>query len=208
MLVAGLDEVGRGSLAGPLLVTAAMFNIDDEWIPEQATPIPGVRDSKKFTSRDKRTEVAARIRASTLLVGESSAWISAAEINERGMGWALRTAFLLAAGGLNPVPDLLLVDGTVAVKGWAGNQRCTPKADGLWWPVSAASVLAKVARDEFMIALDSEHPGYGFSTNVGYGTTQHTEALRQMGPTPHHRTDFIRTVMASVGRQLPDELGI
>lgn len=204
MLVAGMDEVGRGSIAGPLLVVAAMFEVaswewdgnangfgPSFWTPKTPCPVAGVKDSKMFSSRARREAVSTAILAEPTLKGHGRGVVSSVDISGRGMGWALRVAFLRALKSLPTVPDLVLIDGEVPARGWEGKQFCRPKADVHWWPVSAASVLAKVERDNWMVALDKIYPGYGWDSNSGYGTPSHSAAIQAKGTTPIHRLGFI-----------------
>lgn len=198
MIVAGLDEVGRGALAGPLTVCAASFQIEGPWRDgREATvcPILGVKDSKAFTSHAARQQVAARLEQHVALVDHQYAQIEATAINVHGMAWALRTAFERAVNALTPAPDLVLVDGNAGISGWSGPQQHKPKGDSLWWPVSAASVLAKVYRDDLMDLLDDEFPAYGWKSNKGYGTAAHIAALQQHGASALHRTQFVATAL-------------
>lgn len=208
VLVAGMDEVGRGSIAGPLLVVAAMFNVDD-WAWDTSTrmkpsvpcPVPGVKDSKAFTSRTKREAVAEAIAAEKTLAGRGRGIVTSVDITKFGMAWAMANAFNRALASLPTKPDLVLVDGEVPVKGWSGKQFCMPKADVRWWPVSAASVLAKVERDNWMVALDRVYPGYGWEQNAGYGTPAHYDAIREHGITPVHRHSFVKSGLKSHGAE-------
>lgn len=188
MIVAGLDEVGRGSIAGPLLVVAAAFEIE-AW--ECSCPIPGVKDSKAFSSRGARSKVFDLVEAYSSFKGKGRGAVSSSDITTWGMGKALNVAFLRATETLPCVPDLLLVDGSTLVSGWPGVQTCRLKADVVWWPVSAASILAKVERDHWMMELSKTYPGYGLEQNMGYGTPAHFDAIRRLGITPVHRSNFI-----------------
>lgn len=204
MLVAGMDEVGRGSIAGPLLVVAAAFEVSswewneisphpEKWTPKIPCPVKGVKDSKAFSSRERRAEVSMALHREPSLKGIGRGVVSSVDITGRGMAWALRVAFLRALKSLPNIPDLVLVDGDVPARGWDGPQFCRPKADVYWWPVSAASVLAKVERDNWMVFLDRIYPGYGWDRNAGYGSPKHQSAIREKGTTPIHRLNFIHT---------------
>lgn len=209
MIVAGLDEVGRGSIAGPLLVVAAAFEIP-EWrwanadsrsyrTAETPCPTSGVKDSKAYSSRKRREDSAAAIETGEAFVGRGQGIVTSYDLTVRGMSWALQAAFARALTSLPIVPDLVLVDGDIHIPSWSGTQHCRPKADVHWWPVSAASVLAKVARDRWMETLDGSYPGYGWAVNAGYGTKDHFSAIRKNGITPVHRFNFIRS-------RIPDSL--
>jgi ribonuclease HII len=198
-VVVGLDECGYGSLSGPLVIGAAAFNLVDGWRDDLPCPIPGgIKDSKAYTSERAR-EVAALCasRAPSFLTKQLGV-VTAQEINEHGVTWGLKTGFLRA---LHPIElmlgriDLCLVDGLRPME-WDGEQKCLPKADSLWWPVSAASVFAKVWRDLEMTVLAKEYPHYGFERNKGYGAPFHLEALRTHGPCPQHRTQYVKTALS------------
>lgn len=183
-----------------------MFEVD-QWAWETSTrlkpsvpcPVPGVKDSKAFTSRPRREAVAEAISAEKSLSGHGRGIVTSVDITKFGMAWAIASAFNRALASLPTIPDLVLVDGEVPVKGWKGKQFCTPKADVRWWPVSAASVLAKVERDKWMVALDRVYPGYGWEQNAGYGTPAHYDAIRERGITPVHRTSFVKSGLKSHG---------
>jgi ribonuclease HII len=198
MIVAGVDEVGRGSIAGPLLVVCAAFEVS-AWSASEPVPcpVPGVKDSKAFKNRSSRESVSTAILKESTFRGRGRGIISSADITARGMTWALRSAFLRAVQTLPAVPDLLLVDGNSKVEGWAGEQIWGPKGDSRWWPVSAASVLAKVERDGWMDAQDTIYPGYGFIRHSGYGTPEHFSAIATLGITPIHRANFVRSYFKS-----------
>jgi ribonuclease HII len=201
-VVVGVDEVGRGALAGALVVGAAAFRIKGEWNPSSTCPVPDVRDSKAYkdsagkSAARKREDAAQGLLTYPGLVAAGAGVITVEEINEWGVTESMRVAILRAIGGLGSVvPDLVLLDGYEKVDGWKGAQKSTPKADALWWPVSAASVLAKVFRDRQMETLHPQYPVYGWVRNRGYGTPEHVAALQKHGPSPHHRTTFIRSAM-------------
>jgi ribonuclease HII len=178
--VAGVDEVGRGALFGPVVAGAVILGPDFD--PS------GVDDSKRLTSRRREIQ-AQRIRR------EARAWAlgeaSAAEIDRHGIVAATRMAMHRAVGSLAVAPDLLLIDGT-EVPGFLVSQRALVKGDATSISIAAASILAKVARDQMLREWDLRHPGYGLARNVGYGTSEHLAALRRLGPTPLHRRSFGR----------------
>lgn len=207
MIVAGVDEVGRGSVAGPLLVVAAAFEVDtwkwdgdkngantENWLPRTPCPVPKVKDSKLYSSRRVREQAEALIIMEPSFRGRGRGAVSSIDITRYGMSWAWRRACEGALRTLPLVPDLVLMDGDVLI-GWTGRQYARPKADRWWWPVSAASVLAKTERDRWMVALDQHYPGYGFTDNSGYGTPAHRHALRALGTTPVHRLHFVRSML-------------
>lgn len=177
--VAGVDEVGRGPLAGPLVAAAVIFD-GQPWIPM-------LDDSKKIDEalREALYEVVrARALAAAVTVVEVD------ELNVSNLHKASLEAMHRALRGLRVPPDMVLVDGCHAVPGLACEQRAIVKGDALSVSIAAASVIAKVTRDRIMRALDVRWPGYGFAHNKGYGTTEHLEALARLGPTPVHRTRF------------------
>lgn len=176
--VAGVDEVGRGPLAGP--VTAAAVILNPGSIPD------GIRDSKELT-RPQREDLAAEIAACAEV---SVAHASVAEIDEINILHASMLAMRRAIEGLSQPPDHVLVDGNRLPDGLA--QPATPivGGDGLSLSIAAASIMAKVARDRIMVDLAQHFPGYGWETNVGYTTKEHVSALKLLGVTPHHRRSF------------------
>lgn len=184
-LIAGLDEVGMGCLAGPVLVCVTAF-------PEDEPKIGGVRDSKScpITLRKRLIRI---IYERATFVGWGFA--SAETINRVGISEAWQRSALMA---LEKAPALkqLVVDGDRSVTNYAGKQTVLPKADATHWQVSAASIVAKVLRDSHMRYLDQFYPGYGFDTNAGYGTPIHRNKLKESGPTPIHREKWIRKTMA------------
>lgn len=202
-LICGVDEVGRGALAGPLVAVAALFRQELDAPPvsrlhqleTDKSPILGVDDSKNLTPK-KRREVFHRILRSSQIVDFGIGEVSVAEINEVGIDWANAWAFQRAMQDLDGyVPHFTLVDGTSPIMGWDfKSQRNEPKADGKWWPVGAASILAKVIRDSFMAELSQDHPYYGWEKNAGYGSEEHRCGLIDFGATPLHREKFIRNI--------------
>ena len=177
MVSVGIDEVGRGSWAGPLVAGAVILGGD----------IQGLRDSKQL-SRLQREDVAAAIRTSNALCGLG--WVSADEIDDLGLTKSVRLAYIRALQQLGVEPDEIIIDGNFNYLPHMPQARAIIRADSLVPAVSAASVLAKVARDRFMIEIARVHPGYGFERHVGYGTAQHRTALRRLGVSPQHRQSF------------------
>lgn len=177
-LLAGVDEVGRGAFAGPMVAAAVI-------LPEH-DGIDGLDDSKKLTHQ-QRVDLAHRIRERAVCFNVIS--VEPVEIDLRGLHrsnlWALREALC----GLSPQPEHAIVDGYVLAP-MPFPHEAVPKADHLSRTVAAASILAKVSRDQVMLELDEIYPGYGFATNVGYGTSEHRAALDSLGPSPVHRRTF------------------
>ena len=176
--VAGVDEVGRGPLAGP--VTAAAVILDP------ARPIQGLRDSKKLSEKS-RNLLADEVRRYALAWSIQHA--SVAEIDELNILHASMLAMQRAVEALNVVPGLALIDGNRAPD-VACVARPIVKGDDRVACISAASVIAKVARDELMIEMAEAWPGYGFEQHKGYGTALHRRKLQELGVTPEHRRSF------------------
>jgi ribonuclease HII len=174
----GVDEAGRGPLAGPVVAAAVILD------PRRR--IRGLRDSKQMTPR-QRDEVAGAIRATALAwaIGEASV----EEIDRLNILQATFLAMRRAVEALQPAADYALIDGNL-VPPLAVPARALVGGDALEPAISAASILAKTHRDALMIALDARHPGYGFADHVGYGTPQHLERLRALGPCVLHRRSF------------------
>ncbi|NOE20607.1 ribonuclease HII [Ruegeria atlantica] len=176
--IAGVDEVGRGPLAGP--VVAAAVILSPQAIPE------GLNDSKKLTAR-RRAALDAEIRHSAeFAVAEASV----AEIDEINILRASHLAMLRAVEALTPAPDFLLIDGNMIPCGLKIPSQAVVKGDARSVSIAAASILAKNWRDQVMVDLAQQHPGYGWETNAGYPSKQHKEALQNLGVTPHHRRSF------------------
>jgi ribonuclease HII len=175
--VIGVDEVGRGSVAGPLTVAAVALPLEP--------PILGLNDSKKL-SPAKREELALKIEEVALAIGVSH--IEAPIIDRIGMAAALRAAMAQAIESCGLAPDLVLIDGNpmrVHPK-----ERCIVKGDASVACIAAASIVAKVRRDTLMVASESEFPGYGFASNKGYASADHIAAIRERGLSPLHRATF------------------
>lgn len=177
-VVAGVDEVGRGPLCGP--VTAAAVVLDPDNIP------PGLNDSKKLTEK-KRLILSEEIMASADCC---IAHASVEEIDEINILRAAHLAMERAVAGLKRPADYALIDGNMIPKGLHIPAESVVKGDGRSVSIAAASIIAKVERDRIMSDLAAEFPGYGWEKNAGYGTKQHLEALRTLGVTPHHRRSF------------------
>ncbi len=176
--VAGVDEVGRGPLAGPVTAAAVILNPDD--IP------PGLNDSKKLTAKRREVlfdEIMTRARVSV-------AHASVAEIDEFNILRAAHLAMQRAVAGLSPQPDHLLIDGNMIPRGLTISAEAIVKGDGRAVSIAAASIVAKVTRDRIMVDLAQQHPGYGWERNAGYPSKSHISALQSLGVTPHHRRSF------------------
>ena len=178
-VVAGLDEVGRGAWAGPLLVGAAVTDLSE--------PPAGLADSKVLSAA-RRESVAAEL--ATWAVGIGYGQASPEEIDELGMTEALRRASVRALEALPCRPDVVIVDGKHDFLGAPWSVRCQVKADAVSVSVAAASVAAKVRRDALMAELGAGHPDFAFADNAGYPAPAHREALDRLGPTPYHRMSW------------------
>jgi ribonuclease HII len=177
-MIVGIDEVGRGAWAGPLCVAAAAIGHEE---------FPGLTDSKKLSIK-KRTFFDADIKRRAPLVGIG--WVSARDIDRIGMSQALKLAAKRAFVQIDcPEVSQIIIDGTIML---LDDPRAVTmkQADLLVPSVSAASVIAKVARDDYMASLAELFPGYGFEKHVGYGTSMHMAALSEKGATPIHRMSF------------------
>ncbi|WP_299027156.1 ribonuclease HII [uncultured Sulfitobacter sp.] len=176
--IAGIDEVGRGPLAGP--VTAAAVVLDPERIPE------GLNDSKKL-SHKKREALYSQIME---VADVSIAHASVEEIEEHNILRASHIAMVRAVEGLKVPPDYCLIDGNMIPRGMTLRAETIIKGDARSVSISAASIMAKICRDYVMLSLAQQHPGYGWETNMGYGSKSHISALQKLGVTPHHRRLF------------------
>ena len=178
--VCGVDEAGRGPLAGPVCAAACILPVGLE--------IPGLDDSKKL-SPQKREELYDVIVESALSYG--IAFASVEEIEALNILNATFLAMNRAIEQLSPQPALALIDGN-RNSGIRIPSRCVVKGDSLCADIAAASVLAKVTRDRYMLAMAEEYPQYGFEKHKGYGTALHYSALRSYGPCPIHRPSFLK----------------
>jgi ribonuclease HII len=188
-LTAGVDEVGRGPLAGPVMAAAVIL--------DPAQPIAGLKDSKRLNEK-RRNALAAEIRERALAWSLGRAEV--AEIDELNILRASHLAMQRAVTGLATAPELVFVDGNLA-PALAVPVVALVGGDDLMAAISAAAILAKVARDEEMTALAETFPGYGLEQHKGYGTAAHLEALAALGPTPLHRRSFA-PVRASLGEDV------
>lgn len=186
---AGVDEVGRGCLFGPVFAAAVVL------APEAIAPLQaaGLTDSKKLTARQ-------RGRLVPLIQQQVRSWAigraSAGEIDREGIRTATERAMHRALRQLPQPPELLLVDGVLPLRHWAGEQCTLVAGDQRCAAIAAASVLAKEARDALVHRLAQRYPGYGLERHVGYGTAQHRQAILRLGPTPLHRRTFLRKLLA------------
>jgi ribonuclease HII len=188
-LIAGVDEAGRGPLAGPVVAACVLL--------DPAHPIAGLADSKTLSSA-RREALAACIREHALAwaIGEASV----AEIDELNILRATLLAMARAVDRLSVRPDEVLVDG-LHCPAVSCRVRAVIRGDATVPSISAASILAKTVRDATMIGLHAHHPGYGFDRHKGYPTAAHVEALRRLGPVAAHRRSFapVRAAIAALG---------
>nr|WP_207188033.1 ribonuclease HII [Thiorhodovibrio winogradskyi] len=179
MRIAGVDEAGRGPLAGPVVAAAVILN------PNQ--PLTGLADSKKL-SATQREHLDRDIRASAF--GYAIAMVSAADIDQENILNASLRAMREALHALQPPADRALIDGNRCPRDLRCPAEAIVRGDASEPAISAASILAKVARDRLMLKLDAEYPGYGFARHKGYPTKRHLEALQRLGPCLEHRLSF------------------
>ena len=177
--ICGVDEAGRGPLAGPVCAAAVILP------PE--TELPGLNDSKKLSEK-KREQLFPEIQQ--IALAWSVAFASVEEIEERNILGATMLAMNRAIAGLSLTPDLALIDGN-RNKEIEVPSRCVVHGDARCASIAAASILAKVSRDHLMLELAREYPQYGFEQHKGYGTRAHYAALREYGPCPAHRPSFL-----------------
>lgn len=177
--VAGIDEVGRGCIAGPVVAAACILDPAHD-LPE------GLNDSKQVSSK-QRYEIAARLKENCIAYAIGS--VSPEEIDQINILEATKLAMRLAIADLKPAADFLLVD-ALTLKGLGMPQKAIIKGDCISASIAAASILAKTYRDDLMHGFEAEYPMYGFAEHVGYGTRRHWDALRDHGPCAIHRKTF------------------
>ena len=178
-LTAGVDEAGRGCLAGPVVAAAVILPSEYD--------LPGLDDSKKLKSA-QRDELAVLIKQCA--VAWSVGLVPASEIDKINILQATFKAMGQAVLGLSPIPEYVLIDGNKTVPGLEFKQKAIVKGDSLFPVISAASIIAKTHRDGLMAEMDKEFPGYGFASHMGYGTKAHLAGLEKLGPCPEHRMTF------------------
>lgn len=175
-MIIGVDEVGRGAWAGPLVVGAVLLG----------EPVEGLKDSK-LLSKNQREKLAVLLNEKASFVGLG--WVSASEVDDLGLTKATSLACGRALKGA-PMCEKILIDGKINYLPNVDVAECIIDGDASVPAISAASIVAKVARDEFMAKQDQLYPGYGFASNVGYGTKSHREAIQAKGLTPIHRWSY------------------
>lgn len=176
--IAGVDEVGRGPLAGP--VTAAAVVLDVTCLPD------GLNDSKKLTPKRRKLVEAQILKQAAVSIAHATV----EEIDNLNILRASHLAMERAVAALDPPPDYLLIDGNMLPKGLKLPAEAVVKGDGKSLSIAAASIVAKEARDRIMEDLAQQFPGFGWEKNAGYPSRQHRDALKSLGVTPHHRRSF------------------
>ncbi len=176
--VAGVDEVGRGPLAGPVVAAAVILDPGD--IP------PGLNDSKKLSAKRREALLDQITKSAAVSIGQASV----AEIDEHNILRASHIAMVRAIEGLGQSPDHILIDGNMVPRGLTISSETIVKGDSRSQSIAAASIIAKLWRDRHMVDLAQQFPGYGWEKNAGYGTAQHLQGLEALGVTPHHRRSF------------------
>jgi ribonuclease HII len=179
LFVAGVDEVGRGCLAGPVVAAACILDLSKA-VPDK------LNDSKKLTAK-QRSEIGEELRSNALAFGIGA--VEADEIDRINILEATKKAMLLAIEALKPQADYLLVD-ALQLKQVRLPQKSIIRGDSISYSIAAASVIAKTYRDALMADFDSQFPQYGFAEHKGYGAATHRDAIRQHGPCPLHRLSF------------------
>jgi len=194
-LIAGVDEVGRGAWAGPVVAAAVILPLDR---PDLRSALEGVNDSKKLTAR-QRARLFAVIQETALAVGVGGA--GPGEIDRDGIVAATKAAMERAVAMLAPAPQALLIDAVNLESLIPLPQRSLNYGDSLSLSIAAASIVAKVSRDRLMAGLDERHPGYSFARHKGYGTAAHRAALETLGVSETHRKSYapVRKVMTGTG---------
>ncbi len=178
-LIAGVDEVGRGCLAGPVVAAACIL--------DPTKPVPkGLNDSKKLTAK-RRDEITLELRESALAFAIGA--VEADEIDEINILEATKKAMTLAIAALQPAAEYLLID-AIQLRNIRLPQKPLIKGDSISYSIAAASVLAKTYRDDLMVKYHDEFPQFGFAGHKGYGAASHFAALREHGPCPLHRRSF------------------
>lgn len=176
MSTVGIDEAGRGCWAGPLVAGAVILH----------RPIAGLKDSKKL-SKKQRELLAGQIEATSVY---GLGWVWPEEIDKYGITWSVKTAMERALNAITAEYDEVIIDGNINYLLEAKNSQAVIKADDTVPAVSAASIIAKVARDSYMEQAALTYPDYGFEKHVGYGTAMHVSALKLSGPCDIHRYSY------------------
>jgi len=187
--VAGVDEVGRGPLAGPIVAAAVILDLE---LNEDKDLILRANDSKKLS-------IACRKELSYIIKEKALAYkiiaIDNKQIDEKGIGWCNNQIFIESCAGLTIKPDLVLSDG-YKIKNFSNLNEFVIKGDTLSISIACASIIAKVYRDDLMLQYHNEYPNYAFNKNVGYGTEQHVLAIKKYGIIPIHRKSFLKNILS------------
>lgn len=183
-VVCGVDEAGRGPLAGPVYAAAVILSSD--------RPIVGLNDSKKLSEKKREALYDVIIEQAQAYCIASA---SVAEIEELNILGATYLAMTRAVDGLSTTPDLALIDGNRIPPKLGVSAQTVVKGDAQSESIAAASILAKVTRDRLLIEMDAQYPQYGFAVHKGYGTAAHTAALKEYGPCPEHRPSFLKKIL-------------
>jgi len=184
-MIAGVDEAGRGPLAGPVVAAAVILNPD--------CPINGLKDSKLLSAKNREI-LFEQINNQALGVGVGIC--SVLEIESINILQASLLAMKKAVLNLKIIPNKVLVDGNILPK-WSFNALAIVGGDRLEPCISAASIIAKVTRDNLMLLMDQKYPEYGFAKHKGYGTKEHIDALKKFGKTVEHRDSFLRKILVA-----------
>lgn len=182
--ICGVDEAGRGPLAGPVYAAAVILSPD--------RPIDGLNDSKKLSEKKREALFDVIIENAEAYCVASA---SVEEIERHNILGATYLAMTRAVQGLSVVPDLVLIDGNRIPPHLGIAAETVVKGDAKSESIAAASILAKVMRDRLLIEMDAQYPQYGFAVHKGYGTAAHTAALREYGPCPEHRPSFLKKIL-------------
>lgn len=188
VIIAGVDEVGRGPLAGPIVAAAVSLPLK---CVNNENLILNINDSKKLTAK-KRRELSAIIKEKA--ISYSIVEIDNISIDNNGIAWCNNEVLKRSALSLNVKPQLVISDG-YAVKGLPINNKFVIKGDSKSASIACASIIAKVYRDELMVKYHEMYSQYGFNKNAGYGTEEHIAAIKKYGPTPIHRRSFLRNIL-------------
>jgi ribonuclease HII len=193
---AGVDEVGRGCLWGPLVSGAVVWLPEEEWTEEIRELTPQIKDSKKLSAK-RRTKLAAAIEGAALDVGIGR--VEATEIDAIGMTKANQLAFERAVASLSVEPERLLIDGILPLGSWTEQQETIIEGDAEYLPIAAASIVAKVYRDSWVEEWCTAHAAtaatYGLASSKGYGTAVHRQAVKDHGILEQHRRLFLRKIV-------------
>lgn len=186
-IICGVDEAGRGPLAGPVYAAAVILSPDN--------PVEGLNDSKKLSEKKREALYDVIIeRAAAYCIASASV----DEIEAYNILGATYLAMTRAVEGLSVTPQLALIDGNRIPPQLAVPAQTVVKGDAQSESIAAASILAKVTRDRLLIEMDAQYPQYGFAVHKGYGTAAHTAALKEYGPCPEHRPSFLKKILGDV----------